>query len=183
MTIAIIIGSVRQGSFNQHLAKLAIAQTPKEVEIVELPITGLPFYNQDLDDKLPRPVQQFKQAISQADGVLIVTPEYNRSLPGIVKNAIDWASRPDKDSVWAGKPVGIMGASNGQFGTITAQFDLRRILTHTSCLIMPQPQVYVARAQDKLSQQGTFDATTTKVVNRYMKALVEWVELNRQQTP
>lgn len=175
MKIAVIIGSLRRESFNRKLAELACSLAPEEVTTTELSIAELPFFNQDLEENIPPQVSLFKQAIQQADGVLIVTPEYNRSLPGVVKNAIDWASRPDKTSVWSGKPVGIIGASDGQFGTITAQFELRRILTHTNCQIMTQPQVYVARVQDKL-ENGTFDATTTKVVSRYMNAFTDWVE-------
>ena len=180
MHITILVGSFRQNSYNQQLATLVKSLTPKEITISQISIANLPLYSQDLDDQLPQSVQDFKQAISQADGVLIVTPEYNRSIPGALKNAIDWASRPTKESVWTNKPVGIMGASTGQFGTITAQFDLRRILTHVQCQIMPQPQVYVAKVEDKLDND-TFEPKTVKAVTRFMDAYIEWVRQHSQQ--
>jgi len=103
----------------------------------------------------------------------VVTPEYNRSIPAVLKNALDWGSRPE--SVWKGKPVGIMGASDGQFGTIHSQFEVRKVMTHTSSLVMPQPQVLVTKAPEKL-KDGKFDEMTEKVVGKYMAALAEWVK-------
>lgn len=179
MTIAVIVGSLRQGSFNQAVADLAINSAPEGFELKQLSIAEIPFFNKDLEDQVPEAVTTFAEAVAQADAVLIVTPEYNRSIPGILKNAIDWLSRPSTGAVWTGKPIGIMGASDGQFGTQTAQFDLRRILTHTGAMIMPQPQVYVAKAQEKLNQ-GKFDEATIKVVGRYMQALAKWTERNAQ---
>ena len=112
-TVAVVIGSLRKESFNRKLAELAMEVGSEWFEFVEVPISGLPLFNQDLEERVPIVVVDFKKAIESADAALIVTPEYNRSVPGVLKNAIDWASRPDKQNSWTKKPVGIIGASDG----------------------------------------------------------------------
>jgi chromate reductase len=174
-TVAVVIGSLREGSFNRQLAGLAMEVGREWFEFTEAPIGDLPLFNQDLEVDVPSVVVEFKQTIATADAVLVVTPEYNRSIPGVLKNAIDWASRPDDSNSWTGKPIGIMGASNGQFGTINAQFDVRKVFVHTNSLVMPQPQVMVTNAQRKLID-GQFDDKTQEVVKRFMKSWSEWVK-------
>ena len=173
-SIAVIVGSYRQDSYNQKLAKTVIEQAPSNLDCQLISIADLPMYNQDLDDQLPTSVQNFKQSIKECHAALFITPEYNRSIPGILKNAIDWASRPPGQNSWSGKPVGIMGASNGQFGTIHAQYDLRKILTHTECLIMPQPQFLISQVQDKIIEGG-FEPDTQKRIKKYLQALSDWI--------
>ncbi len=180
MTIAVLIGSLRQESFNKTLAALAAEQAPEGVDCMVVDIGRLPLFNEDIENPLPEEVAVFKGALKSADGILVVTPEYNRSIPGVLKNAIDWASRSGKESAWAGKPVGIMGASPGQFGTITAQFDLRRILAHTGSLVMPQPQVLVTMVENKLTD-GQLDEATAKVVKKYMQALTDWIDRTKAE--
>ncbi len=172
-TLGVIIGSLRKESYNRQLAELAMAKGREWFECVEVPLAELPMFNADLEAELPEAVKEFKAAIAGVDAVLVVTPEYNRSIPAVLKNALDWGSRPE--SVWKGKPVGIMGASDGQFGTIHSQFEVRKVMTHTSSLVMPQPQVLVTKAPEKL-KDGKFDEMTEKVVGKYMAALAEWVK-------
>ena len=174
-TVAVVIGSLRKESFNRKLAELAMEVGSEWFEFVEAPIGDLPLFSQDLEVDAPSVVVEFKRTIETADAVLVVTPEYNRSIPGVLKNAIDWASRPDKQNSWTKKPVGIIGASDGQFGTINAQFDLRKVFTHTNSLIMPQPQVLLTNAPKKIID-GRFDEKTIQVVRRFMQAWHEWVE-------
>jgi chromate reductase len=172
--VGVIVGSLRRESFNRQLAELAIKVAPVELEMVSLSIADLPFYNQDLDEQLPVAVVELKTAVEGLDGMLLVTPEYNRSIPALLKNAVDWVSRPEGQNSWTGKPVGIIGASNGQFATIQAQYDLRKVLTHAGVLVMPQPQVLVAKAQTKLVD-GQWDDKTQQKVAEFMAALATWV--------
>lgn len=173
-SVGVIIGSLRKDSFNRQLAKLAMDVAPAELTFNELSIRDLPLYNADLDAQFTAPMVEFKKQIAEPDALLFVTPEYNRSVPGVLKNAIDIGSRPDNDNSWSGKPVGILGASNGRFGTITAQLDLRRILTHSNCLVMPQPQVLVSSVEKKLVD-GAWEDKTRQVVEKYMASWAEWI--------
>jgi chromate reductase len=173
--VAVLVGSLRRASFNRQLADLAITVAPPSLQLHLQDLTDLPLYNQDLDQQPPAAVLEFKRGIARADAVLVVTPEYNRSLPAVLKNAIDWGSRPNtKNNVWVGKPMGIMGASIGQFGTIHAQFDLRKVLTHTNSLVMTQPQVLVNNVESKLDA-GHFDAATQAKVAQYLEAFTAWI--------
>jgi chromate reductase len=172
--VGVMVGSLRRESFNRQLAELAMKVAPVELQMTLLPIGDLPFYNQDLDERLPEMVVGLKAAVEGLDGVLLVTPEYNRSIPALLKNAVDWISRPEGQNSWAGKPAGIMGASNGQFATIQAQYDLRKVLTHAGVLVMPQPQVLVPKAQNKLID-GEWDDKTRQKVTEFMAALTVWV--------
>lgn len=174
-----IAGSLRSGSFNKALLRAAQELAPAGMEIrVFDRLAELPLFDADLEGRGdPRPVAALKQAIREADALLVVTPEYNYSIPGVLKNAVDWASRAGGGkSVLAGKPAAIMGASPGMFGTVRAQLALRQTLQGTGTYLLPKPDVYVARCQEKFDAAGALtDEPTRKVVRQLLEALAGWV--------
>jgi chromate reductase len=138
-------------------------------------LDGIPPFNQDDENQPPQRVREFKRKIAEADAILIVTPEYNYSVPGVLKNAIDWASRPYEDNVWNGKPVGIMGASMGMLGTGRAQYHLRQMFVFLNMFPLNQPEVMIAHAIEKFDEHGNLkDAKTTEKIKELLEALVEW---------
>ncbi len=142
-TIAVFVGSLRKESFNRKLA-LALAGLGKDTfRFTIVPLDDVPMYNQDLEDALPEPVVRMKQAVEAADGLLLVTPEYNRSIPPVLKNALDWCSRPSGKGVLSGKPVAIAGTSPGKVGTAAVQSHLRSVLAMLGMVVMGQPEVYI----------------------------------------
>lgn len=177
--IAAVVGSLRRHSYNRNLLRSAMLTQPPDMHIHEVPIAGLPFFDEDLEAKGDPPtVRDLKTAFARADGVLIVTPEYGYSIPGVLKNALDWASRPTGRSVVRGKPVAIMGASSGRSGTMRAQLHLRQVLQHMGAVTIPEPEVYVSFAPDKFNGLGELtDKTSLDQVGRLMQTLREWVLL------
>jgi len=168
-------GSLRKGSYNKALLRAAGELTPKGVEIQVFDLEGIPLFNEDLESKPPTKVKDFKTAIKAADALLIATPEYNFSMPGVVKNAIDWASRPYGDNSFADKPVAIMGASVGILGTARAQYHLRQSCVFLNMHPLNQPEVLVASAQDKIDAAGhVTDEGTKKRIADLLAALVAW---------
>lgn len=151
--IALLVGSLSRDSINRRLASALIRLGVDRFEFVERDLAGLPLYNRDMDRALPPAVQAFKQEIEAADGVLIVSPEYNRSVPSALKNAIDWGSRPYGANSWRGKPTAIAGLASGALGTAPAQQHLRNILSHLDVHVLPQPEVCMAM------REGLFDAS------------------------
>lgn len=141
--IAIVVGSLREQSFNRRLARALVKLAPSSVTFSWPDIGNLPLYDQDDDEDQADPVKTFKAAIQAADAVVFVTPEYNRSIPGVLKNAIDHASRPYGKSAWRGKPAGILGVSPGILGTALAQQHLRNVLSVLDMPTMSQPEAYV----------------------------------------
>lgn len=150
--IAVFVGSLRQASYNGRLADAIAAMAPPELEFQRVRIDDLPLYNQDDDDKQSAPVRRMKAEIRKADGVLFVTPEYNRSIPGVLKNAIDHGSRPYGDSAWEGKPAGIVGTSPGPMGAALAQQHLRAVLASLDMPALAQPEAYFH------AREGAFDS-------------------------
>jgi chromate reductase len=151
-----IAGSLREGSYNRSLLRAARELLPEGVELEELDLRGLPFYDGDVEAAGdPEPVAELKGAIRGADALLIATPEYNRGVPGGLKNAIDWASRPPLGSPLAGKPVGLMGASTGRGGTALAQQQLREALEFPRAVVLDDPQVLVPEAYLRFDEHGT----------------------------
>ena len=139
---------------------------------------GEPLFNQDHEGEPPAAVRQFKSAISEADAILIVTPEYNYSVPGVLKNAIDWASRPYGQSAWDGKPVGIMGASVGMLGTARAQYHLRQIFVFLNMFPLNQPEVMIANVDQKFDTDGKLtDKKTAKKIQELLQALGDWTRM------
>ena len=173
--LAGIAGSLRRGSFNAALLREAQDLAPADTRIDLVDLAPLPLYNRDLeDDGIPPPVAEFRQALAAADGLVVATPEYNYSIPGVLKNAIDWASRPP-DSPLDGKPMAIMGAG-GRFGTVRAQMHLREIALHNSMRVMIDPEVFVAGAWGAFDDQGRLtDERLRERVCELMAAFREFV--------
>lgn len=178
ITICGIAGSLRDGSYNRALLRAAKKVAPESVEIRIFDRVGeIPLFNQDVEDEGdPEPVSALKDAIRAADGLLLVTPEYNHGVPGVMKNLIDWASRPPRDSVLNGTPVGIMGATPGMTGTARSQSMLRQSLVFTNSPAMLQPEVLVARAHQKFDDDGTLtDEKTREFLGTFLGELHTWV--------
>jgi chromate reductase len=176
MRVLGIAGSLRAGSFNRSLLRAAQELAPAGMEITAVDLAPIPLFNEDVEAKGdPEPVAALKTAIRQADALLFVTPEYNFGVPGVMKNAVDWASRPSRGSVLQGKPAGIMGATPGTGGTGRAQMQLRQSFVFTQTLAMLSPEVLVARAPEKFDASGRLtDEKTRQVVGKFLQALAEW---------
>ena len=175
--IAVIVGSLRKESFNRKMAKALIALAPASLECETVEIGGLPLYDQDLDGGPPAAWTGFRERIRKSDGVLFVTPEYNRSVPGVLKNAIDVGSRPYGESAWAGKPAAVVSVSPGQIGGFGANHHLRQSLVFLDMPAMPQPEAYIGRAADLFSEAGDLtNASTRKFAAEFMAAFAAWVE-------
>jgi len=170
-------GSLRKGSWNRALLSAARDMAPEGMEITIHDLIDIPLYNADLDHDADRPasVRRFKEAIAAADAVLIATPEYNYGIPGVLKNAIDWASRPGMHSVFVGKPVAMMGASSSMVGTARAQAHLRPVILSMKAEVLPHPDVLVAKAKEKFDDQRRLtDETTRKFLKEMLERLLEW---------
>lgn len=183
-----IAGSLRKDSYNRALLRAAIELAPDEMEIKIFDneiFSAIPLYNEDIRiQAVPQPVRILKQEIQQADGLIFAIPEYNFSVSGVLKNAIDWVSRPTNESPLNGKPVAIMGASIGISGTIRAQMHFRQISTTTNMLLVNRPQVYVAKAADKFDSDGCLvDEDARHFINLLMKELLNWtLKITNQQS-
>jgi chromate reductase len=170
-------GSLRKDSYNRallHAARELAAEEGIDVEIFE--IDGIPPYNQDAEEAMPDVVRDFKRGIEQADAVLLVTPEYNYSVSGVLKNAIDWASRPSGANSFNDKPVAIMGATIGALGTARAQYHLRQMLVYVNAYPLNQPEVMVAAAADKFKDGKLVDEHTRQKVRELLVALAGWAK-------
>ena len=168
-------GSLRKQSFNKAILRFASTLDLKGVKIDVFDLEGIPPFNQDMENQPPDNVKAFKAKIRAADAILIATPEYNYSIPGVLKNAIDWASRPSGDNSLGGKPVGIMGASTGMLGTARAQYHLRQCFVSLNMQPLNKPEVMVTVAQDKIDQNGNVtDAQTREKIAGLVTALADW---------
>ncbi len=169
-----ITGSLRDASFNTALLKAAAELLPPDMTLEIVDLADLPMFDVDIEKPFPASVACFRERITRADAVLISTPEYNSSISGVLKNALDWASRAPEPP-FTGKPVAVMGASTGVFGTARAQLQLRQVLTHISALVMPKPEVMVARAADAFDAQGNLvNETTRGFLQSLLTGLGEW---------
>lgn len=170
-------GSLRRESYNRALIRAAVELAPTDMDVTIFDIADVPLYDGDVEDAGdPEGVTRFKQAIAAADGVIMATPEYNHGVPGVMKNAIDWASRPPRDAVLARKPVAIFGASPGITGTARGQSQLRQAFEFTESYCMPQPEVLVFRAHEKFDAEGRLtDERTRQGVARFLTAFADWV--------
>lgn len=174
--IAVLVGSLRKKSYNQALAKALEAVAPEGAEFEYLDLATLPLFNEDLEVDFPKEVQVVKDTITAADGVLFVTPEYNRSVSSVLKNAIDWASRPYGKSAFQGKPAGIVGASIVATGTAAAQAELRNIAVYLEMKVMGAPEIYMANAYEVFDEAGNLVSQRwEKNFREYIKAFEEWV--------
>jgi len=170
-TIGYIVGSISSTSINRRLAKALERLAPEGTTLVEIPIKDLPFYSPDFDGDYPHVARDFKQAIDEVDGVIIVTPEYSRSIPGVLKNALDWAARPWGQGSFNGKPTAVIGTSGGGIATAAAQQHLKAILSHYNAPTLGQPEGFVQNLPGLFADNGeiTNDQTADFLVG-YLEA-------------
>jgi chromate reductase, NAD(P)H dehydrogenase (quinone) len=177
MKILGIAGSLRKHSYNAAALRAAQQVAPAGVAIDIFDLNGIPLYDQDLDGTPPPRVTEFKAAIRASDAILFATPEYNYSIPGVLKNAIDWASRPYGDSAWAGKPAAVMGATIGQLGTARAQYHLRQVFVFLNMPALNQPEVMITQAHTRFDKDGNLtDEPTREFIRKQVEALVAWTK-------
>jgi chromate reductase len=170
-------GSLRDGSYNRSLLRVAVDLVPKDTKLDIFDLEGIPPFNQDLEKSMPEIVKEFKTKIRSADAILIATPEHNYSIPGVLKNAIDWASRPFGDNSFEGKPVAVISASTGMLGGARAQYHLRQVFVSLNMLPLNRPEVFVTFANQKFDEKGNLtDEKTKEYVKHLLEALVAWTK-------
>jgi chromate reductase len=170
-----IAGSLRKASYNRGVLRAAESLMPPGSSLEPFEIRDLPGFDQDRELDPPQKVVELKRSIRAADGLLFVTPEYNYSVPGVLKNAIDWASRPYGDSAWKGKPAAIMGASVGAIGTARAQYHLRQMFVFLDVFAVNQPEVMIGKAEERFDREGNLtDDSTRELIGKLLESLVDW---------
>lgn len=174
--IAVVVGSLRRESINRKLATEVATLAPPDFSFKQLEIGDLPLYNQDDDGNQAGTVKRLKADIAAAQGLLFVTAEYNRSIPGVLKNAIDHASRPYGQSAWTGKPAGVLGASVGAVGTAVAQQHLRTILAYLDVPTLGQPEVFIHAKDGLFDEAGDIGAGSKKFLQTWMDRYVAWIK-------
>ncbi|GAA0689012.1 chromate reductase [Dyella sp. SG562] len=175
--VAVFVGSLRQDSINRKLARAVEKLAPKDLSFEHIDIGGLPLYNQDFDGDYPAACQQLKQAVEAADALLFVTPEYNRSIPGVLKNAIDIASRPWGTNSFAGKPGAVIGASIGATGSALSQQHLRNVLAYVDVPLLAQPEVFIAFKDGLIDGEGNISSDgTKKFLQGFVDKYVAWIK-------
>ena len=180
VTVLGIAGSLRKGSLNRAALRAAQALAPEGVRVEIFDLAGIPLYNQDDGESPPARVTELKARVRAADAILFVTPEFNYSIPGVLKNAIDWGSRPYGDSCWQGKPVAVMGASPGPYGSARAQYNLRQCFVFLDMHALNKPEVMIGGAAQKFDAAGNLtDERTRKSIQDMLTALAAWTR--RQQ--
>jgi chromate reductase len=168
-------GSLRNGSYNRALLRVAADLVPKDVKLDIFDLEGIPLFNQDLENSMPEIVKKFKAKIRSADAILIATPEYNYSIPGVLKNAIDWASRPYGDNSFDSKPVAVMSASPGMLGGARAQYQLRQLFVFLNMYPLNKPEIFVTFANQKFDEKSKLtDENTKEFIKQLLQALVVW---------
>src|SRR6266850_5139394 len=172
-----IAGSLRRESYNRAALRAATELVPEGAILETFELDVIPVFNQDEDQNPPAKVAELKRRIREADAILFVTPEYNYSVPGVLKNAIDWASRPYGDSAWKGKPVAIMGASVGATGTARAQYHLRQMFVFLNMFAINQPEVMIANAHKHFDEQGRLtDEAARKLIQQQLQELIRFTK-------
>lgn len=175
-TILALSGSLRKDSYNTALLRAFKEQAPEGVTIEIADIRTLGLYDQDAEGSFPDEATSLKERIKAADGILIATPEYNRSIPGVLKNAIDWTSRPYGDNAWTGKPVYVVGASIGPIGTAVAQYEVKKIMLYLNALVLGQPEFYCGVAQSKFEDGDLVEGETKKHIDSSLAAFLSFIE-------
>lgn len=178
--IVVIVGSLRKDSFNRKLADAIVKLAPQEFSFKQVQIDDLPLYNQDDDANQAESVKRLKNEIKSAQGILFVTPEYNRSVPGVLKNAIDHASRPPGQSAWTGKPAGILGVSSGPVGTAAAQQHLRNILSVLNVQALCQPEAFIQMKEGLFDEAGNIGEGSKQFLQNWMDKYCAWVKKHAQ---
>jgi chromate reductase len=175
--VAVLVGSLRKESYNRKMARALTAVAPTSLELSFVEIGDLPHYNQDFEADPPSAVREFRQRIAAFDAVLFVTPEFNRSVPGALKNAIDVGSRPYGKSVWSGKPAAVISVSPGAIGGFGANHHLRQSLVFLDMPALQQPEAYIGGAAKLFDEQGTLtDESTRGFITKFMQSFAEWIE-------
>jgi chromate reductase, NAD(P)H dehydrogenase (quinone) len=176
-----IAGSLRKASYNRGALRAALQLCPEGARIEVFELDGIPAFNQDEEKQPPQKVTELKQKIKAADAVLLVTPEYNYGLPGVLKNAIDWASRPYGDNAWNGKPVAIMSAAMSMGGGIRAQYQLRQCFVFLNMEAVVQPEVAINNVGERFDEQGNLkDETSKKLIRQLLQNLIRKVQVSKQ---
>jgi len=176
--VAAFSGSLRRESYTTRLVHAFRQQAPKEVTVNLIGIGDLPLINQDLENDLPDPVNALHQSIAAADAILLATPEYNRSYSPVLKNALDWGSRPLSKNKWAQKPTAIIGCSPYLLGAFGAENHLRQVTMYLDMYVLQQPEFYLSRAGDKFDEQGELtDAATRDLINGFWIKFVDWIHV------
>jgi chromate reductase, NAD(P)H dehydrogenase (quinone) len=171
-------GSLRKGSYNRLLLQKLVSFAPSEVTVDIFDISSIPLYNEDVEiASYPEAVIDFKNRIRSADSIIIVTPEYNYSIPGVLKNALDWASRPPTDIPFISKPGAILGTSISQFGSVRSQLHLRQVLFALGVRLMNTPEIYVPKAKDLFLTGDLTDERTLMHLQKFWPSYISWVEL------
>jgi chromate reductase len=175
--IAVVVGSLRRESFNRHLAQAVISLAPADFTFEFIDIGSLPLYSQDYDADYPEAGKTLKQRVEAANGLLFVTPEYNRSIPGVLKNALDWGSRPWGTNSWANKPGAVIGTSVGATGSALAQQHLRNVLAYLDVATMGQPEVFIKHDVAVINDKGEIlNDGTRKFLQTFVDRYVAWVK-------
>lgn len=170
-----IAGSLRRASYNRAALRAAADLVPEGATLDIFEIDGLPGFSEDDEQHPPAMVAELKRRVREADAILFVTPEYNYSIPGVLKNAIDWASRPYGDSAWSGKPAAIMGASVGAIGTARAQYHLRQVMVFLNMFPINQPEVMIGNASERFDADGNLtDEKTKEFIRQLLQNLLDW---------
>ena len=178
------VGSLRKGSYNKVLMRAALELMPAEASLEIFDLEGIPPFNQDLENQPPQVVRNFKANIKEADALLIASPEYNYSIPGVLKNAIDWASRPYLDKVFEGKPVAIMSASTGRLGGARAQYHLRQTFVFLNMYPINKPEVMLSFAKENIDENGRLTNEETRgLISSLLETLVEWTKKLEKKVP
>ncbi len=170
-----LVGGISRDSLNKKLYHAVKERAPQSIKILTFDISKIPFFSQDIENDPPDSVIEFKDLIREADAVLFITPEYNRSFPGVLKNAIDWGSRPYGQNLWDKKPAGVMGATVSNVGTFGAQHHLRQVLAYLNLSVMAQPEFYFT-SKNSFDEKGVLtDEKTKKFIDQYWRAFSDWI--------
>jgi chromate reductase len=181
--VAVLVGSLRKESLNRKMARALIALAPQSLELEIVEIGALPLYNEDLEKDVPATWREFRDAIRPVDALLFVTPEYNRSMPGVLKNAIDVGSRPYGKSVFDGKPAAVVSVSPGAIGGFGANHHLRQSMVFLNVPMLQQPEMYIAQAAKLFDGQGQLtNDSTRELAQKFLDAFAPWIERNAPQS-
>lgn len=179
--VIVIVGSLRKESFNKKLAHALDKLKHPQLKFSFAQIDDVPLYNQDLDQNLPPSVVRFKKEISSADAVLFVTPEYNRSVPGVLKNVIDWGTRPYGQNCWAGKPMAIVGTSPGSIGTAVSQSHLRSIMVAIDGILLGLPEIYLVYKEGLIDDAFNITIESTqKILQNFLDRFAQWIDFHHK---
>ncbi len=179
LNVLVIVGSLRKESFNRKLALALDKLEHSQIQISFAKVDDIPLYNQDLESELPAAVLRLKKEITEADAVLLVTPEYNRSIPGVLKNIIDWASRPYGQNSWSSKPMAIIGTSPSSVATAVAQSHLRSVMVGINAVLLGQPEVYINYKEGLIDEDFNITVGSTKtLLQGFLDRFVGWILLH-----